>query len=160
MQYNSRGWGTALGFSFRRHMSHYTEMKVNAQVKNEKELIAALEEVFGEGSVEVHDKGVKLGGGYDSTGANKTAHLVIKKDSIQKARLEGCYGWNSIGYERQKDGGYMLHADPADFSAKHQGLVAQGYTEHTSRSLLKKKGYIINKEVQKDGKIILSAKKL
>ena len=140
-------------------MSHYTEMTVNAQVKNETELVAALEEVFGKGSVEVHEKGAKLSGGYDNTGKDKTAHLIIKKETIMKAKVAGCYGWNSIGYERQKDGSYMLHADPADFHTKTQGQVGQTYAENVSNKMLKAKGYLVKKELLKDGKVRLTATK-
>lgn len=141
-------------------MSHYTEMKCKMLVKNEKDLIAALETVFGKGSVQVHDKGTNLGGGFDSAGRNKTAHLVIKKETLKKAALPGCYGWNDIGYERGEDGTYRLHADPADYSKKTQDDVHRTCTENVITRVAKAKGYLIKKTILENGKVQLKATQL
>ena len=138
-------------------MSHYTEMKVKTLVKNEAELIAALETVFGKGSVDVHENGKKLTGGYDAAGANKTAHIVVKKEVLKKKGIPGCYGWNDIGYERQKDGSYMLHADPADFSKEKRDEVHRTCTENVICRVAKEKGYMIERKVLANGKIQLIA---
>lgn len=136
-------------------MSHYTEMKPKFLEKNEKDLIAALEATFGEGSVEVHKNAVNIGG-YDSA-AGKKAHIVVRKDKVRKAF--GNQGWNDIGYERQEDGTYSLWADPADFSKANQDKVAQDYAERVAARSLKKQGYTLKRQVLKDGVVKLVATK-
>lgn len=137
-------------------MSHFTEIKVVAEVKNERDLIAALEEHFGEGAVEVSDKPLKLSG-YDSS-AGKTAHIRIKKEFVAKAN--GGWAYNDLGYERGEDGKYVLHADPVDFKPANRSKVAQSYTENVFRRAAKLNGWAgFKKEVQKDGKVKLVAMK-
>jgi len=138
-------------------MSHYTEMKCKMLVKNEKDLIAAIESTFGKGSVEVFDKGTKLTGGYDQSGSKRTAHLVIRKETLKSKGIPGCYGWNDIGYERGEDGTYILHADPADYPQRVQDEIHRTCTENVITRVAKAKGYMVKRDVLKNGKIQLKA---
>jgi hypothetical protein len=136
-------------------MSHYTELKPKFLTKSENELVAALQKLFGENSVEVHDTAVKIGG-YDSQ-ANKKAHIVVRKEAVKKTC--GTWGYNDIGYERDGDGMYKLWADPTDFPVAKQDLIAQDYAERVAAKKLKAQGYTLKREVLKDGVVKLVATK-
>lgn len=136
-------------------MSHYAEMKVSALVRNEKDLVAALEELYGEGMVEIHPNLVSIGG-YDSQ-AKKKAHIVVRKEAIQAQK--GGKAWNDLGYERQEDGTYKLHVDPVDFPKTSQEKVAMAYAERVAARQLKYKGYSVKRSLQQDGTIKLVATK-
>ena len=138
-----------------KHMSHYTELKPKFLIKSEAELVASLKKVFGEKAVEIHDTAVNIGG-YDSQ-ARKKAHIVVRKEAVKKAL--GVYGWNDIGYERNKDGMYSLWADPVDFPTKNQDTIAQDYAERVASKKLKSQGYTLKREVLKDGVVRLVATK-
>jgi hypothetical protein len=134
-------------------MSHFTELKVNALVKNEADLIATLENHFGEGSVEVSDTLLGLSG-YDRE-AGKQAHIKVKKDFVAKAN--GGYAYNDLGYERQSDGTYLLHADPVDFRQDAQQKVAQDYAQRVATRKLKSMGYSYKTVKDAEGRIVISA---
>ena len=136
-------------------MSHYTELKPKFLSKSEAELVASLKQVFGEKSVEVHEKAVNIGG-YDSQ-AGKKAHIVIRKDVVR--RVCGTAGYNDIGYERDKDGMYSLWADTSDFPVNKQEIIAQDYAERVASKKLKAMGYTMKREVLKDGVVKLVATK-
>lgn len=136
-------------------MSHYTELKPKFLTKSEPELIASLQKLFGEKSVEVHEKAVNIGG-YDSQ-AGKKAHIVVRKDTVRK--VCGTHGWNDIGYERDNDGMYKLWADPTDYPVEKQNIVAQDYAERVAAKKLKAQGYTLKREVLKDGVVKLVATK-
>ena len=136
-------------------MSHFAELKVNVLVKNEEDLIETLKEKFGEDAVEVHDKAQKLTG-YDKA-ANREAHIVIRKETVKK--VLGTYGWNDLGFERQDDGTFALHADPTDWREEDRNQVIQNYAEKVASRKLKAQGYILKREVLKDGKVKLVATK-
>lgn len=136
-------------------MSHYAEMKCQALVRNEKDLVASLEEFFGKGNVEVHAEAVSIGG-YDSA-ARKTAHVVVRKDIIQAQK--GGRAWNDLGYERQQDGTYKLHVDPVDFPTTSQQKVSMDYAERVANRQLKAKGYSVKRHLNQDGTIKLVATK-
>lgn len=146
-------------------MSHFTEIKVNFLQKNEKQLVAALETIFGEGNVEVHDDGASLVG---YTGDNRSTlsksnpnyappcHLIIRRKHVGGAS-------NDIGYQRTEDGKYVSYISDYDkgsnFSAAKQNKVLQEYTAKVTEKQLKSQGYAMKREVQKDGTIKLFATK-
>ena len=134
-------------------MSHYTELKINALVKNESDLIAALEEYFGKGNVEVSDELLPLTG-YDKA-AGKRANIRVKKDAVAKAN--GGYAYNDLGYERQSDGTYRLHVDPVDFKQDAQERVAQDYAQRVATRKLKAMGYAYKTIKDAQGRITISA---
>lgn len=139
-------------------MSHYTELKPKFLEKSEAELIAALKKTFGENAVEVHDTSKELTG-YDknSGGKARKAHIIVRKDNVYKACKASCY--NDIGYERDGNGMYKLWADASDFPTKHQDLIAQDYSERVATKKLKAQGYVMKREVLKDGVVKLVATK-
>jgi hypothetical protein len=134
-------------------MSHFTEMKVNALVKNEVDLIEALKEHFGEDSVEVSDKPLSLEG-YDVR-AQKKSHIRIRQEFVAKAN--GGHAYNDIGYERQTDGTYKLHVDPVDMHTTAQQKVAQDYAARVAIRKLKTMGYKYSLTKGSSGQVTISA---
>lgn len=145
---------TARLFPLGDFMSHYTELKVNAKVKFEADLIASLQEMFGKDGIEVFDDAVNLGGGYDKSGAKLKAHIVIRKETLRKKL--GVYGYNDVGYERLENGDYRLHVDDLDLSRERQGKVMQGYSERVAVRKAKAEGYSVKRTVEQDGTVKLS----
>lgn len=137
-------------------MSHYTSLKPKFITKNEADLVASLQAMFGEKAVEVHEA-AKAIGGYDSQ-ARKTAHIIVRKDNVAKVN-DRKHAYNDIGYERGSDGLYVLHVDPVDYPAKLQDKVAQDYAERVASRKLKSQGYTLKREVMKDGVVKLIASK-
>lgn len=146
-------------------MSHFTEIKVNFLQKNEKALIAALEQKFGEGTVEVHENGAAL---YGYTGDNRAnlsssnpnyappCHLIIRRKNVGSAS-------NDIGYRRLEDWTYAAYISDYDkgshFTAAGQKNVLQEYTANVAQAQLKKQGYTLKKTKDKNGLIKLEAVK-
>jgi len=146
-------------------MSHFTEIKVNFLQKNEKQLVAALETLFGEGHVEVHDDGASLQGyhGDDRSSLSKSnpnyappCHIIIRRKHVGSAS-------NDIGYQRTEDGKYVAYISDYDkgshYSTAKQNKVLQEYTAKVTEKQLKSQGYAMKREVQKDGTIKLFATK-
>lgn len=145
-------------------MSHYTEIKVNFDQKYEKELIAALEEHFGEGNVEVHDdaKVLKLWNGVSSAqntdwGKTDKCNLVITR-ATQSKKVGHDVLSNDAGYARTEDGKYKAFIDAAGFNKGLQGLVSQSYALKVSEKKLKAEGYMTKRVVKADGTIRLEAR--
>lgn len=140
-------------------MSHYTEIKVNFDQKYERELVAALEEQFGEGKVEVHSeaKGLKMWNGTSAAMEAGKCHLVITK-ATQCLKAGHNVLSNDAGYERTEDGKYKAYIDPAGFSAALQGLVAQSYALRVSEKKLKAEGYMTKRVTKADGTVRLEAR--
>jgi hypothetical protein len=136
-------------------MSHFTEMKSKALVKNEGDLVAALKTQFGEEFVEVHDTPQKLNG-YDAA-ANKKAHIIIRKGAVNKAL--GTHGWNDIGLERLADGTYSMHYDPADMQESTRQKIFQDYAERVASRKLKAQGYTLKRSVAQNGHVVIKATK-
>jgi hypothetical protein len=130
-------------------------MEIAALQKNEAELVEALENRYGKGKVHCHDKPVLLEG-YDSQ-AEKHAHLVIKKTIISS--VERTSGYNDVGFERNKSGGYTMHYDQADLPKTSLDKVMQDYAERVASKTMKAKGYTMRREALKDGTVKLSFSK-
>lgn len=146
-------------------MSHFTEIKVNFLQKNEKQLVAALESIFGEGTVEVHEDGAALFGYQGDNRAQLSqsngnyappCHLIIRRKHVGGAS-------NDVGYQRTEDGKYVAYISDYDkhsnFSPQKQNKVLQEYTAKVTEKQLKSQGYAMKREVQKDGTIKLFATK-
>jgi hypothetical protein len=135
-------------------MSHLTKMEIKALQKNEEQLVEALENHFGKGTVQRHDQAKLLAGYEVDTGGNgKKAHLVISQDVIRKT--ERTHGYNELGFERTKDGGYACHYDPADIRKPSLDKVMMDYAERVATKTMKAKGYTTKREAQKDGTVKL-----
>lgn len=144
-------------------MSHFSEIKVDFSQKYEKELVAALEEQFGKGNVEVHPNGAALFGyrGDNRSKADEKSpdyaplcNLIIRQGHVGASS-------NDVGYRRTEDGRYVAYISDFDkgghYNTQKQHKVAQHYAEKVSTKQLKAKGYTVKKELQKDGTIKLVA---
>jgi hypothetical protein len=144
-------------------MSHFTEMEVSFDQKHEAQLIAALEEQFGKGNVEVHEKGAGLYG-YQGDLRSKNAvtsanyapecHIIIRRKSVGSAS-------NDVGYRRNENGKYNAYISDYDkgsnFNKEKQGTVLKNYGVGVAEKNLKKQGWIVKKTQQKNGAILLEA---
>ena len=144
-------------------MSHFTAMKVNFKVANEKDLVAALSACFGEGNVEVHEGGSAL---YGYTGDNRSklevgnsdyapkCHVIIRRKHVGETA-------NDIGYRRLDDGSYDAFISEYDqdstFTKKRRDVVAQDYTTRVAERKLKTQGYTLKRTVEANGVIKLVA---
>lgn len=140
-------------------MSHFTEIKVNFDQKYERELIAALEEHFGEGNVEVHEEGknLKMWNGAAAGNQAGKCQLVITKDTQCKKAGHNVLS-NDAGYQRTNDGKYKAFIDAAGFGNDLQGLVAQSYALRVTEKKLKAEGYMTKRVQKEDGVIRLEAR--
>lgn len=146
-------------------MSHFTEISVNYLQKNEKQFVEALESLFGKGHVEVHEEGAALFGYQGDNRANKPkssddyappCHIIIRRKHVGGAS-------NDVGFVRSDDGKYVAYISDYDksgnFNQKKQNQVLQEYTALVTEKQLKKQGYSMKREVQKDGTLKLYATK-
>jgi hypothetical protein len=137
-------------------MSHFAEIRVNALTKNEKDLVAALQKHFGDDVVEVHKDAVPLHGMDQQAG--KKAHLVVRKANVKKGGTNFYNSaYNDFGFERKEDGTYTWHVDDMDVPVKTRNSVMQDYAERVSTRQLKAKGYMVKRQVLKDGTVKLVA---
>jgi hypothetical protein len=148
-------------------MSHFTEMEVQFSQKNEAELIAALEQQFGKGSVELHPEGGEMFGyegknrslvGSKSPDFAPPCHLIVRRKHLGTAA-------NDIGYRRMPNGGYLAYISDYDrnqtFSEKKQAGVTQEYTLLVSEKALRAKNYgSIHRTILDNGSIRLEGTKL
>lgn len=145
-------------------MSHFTEIRVNFSQKCEAELVAALEEQFGKGHVEIHPEGSALFG-YQGDNRSKLpvgssnyappCHLIIRKQHVGGAS-------NDVGYRKNEDGTYSAYISQYDqssnFNMAKQDKVAVKYTELVTEKQLKAKGYTIKKTYE-NGKLVIVGSK-
>jgi hypothetical protein len=135
-------------------MSHFAEMKVDALVKNETDLVTALQEMFGTSGVIVLEKPRQLSG-MDSRAKHK-AHIIVTQEAFHKAR---CPGYNEMGFERQENGSYALHFDAMDFNSNLQNKLFQDYSRRVTERKLKANGYNVKRVLLDNGDIELTATK-
>jgi hypothetical protein len=145
-------------------MSHFAEIEVDFDQEHEAELIAALEEQFGKGHVEVHEKGAGLygyGGDLRSEASPKSANyappceLVIRRQHVGGAS-------NDVGYKRTENGKYKAFISDYDqggnFSTAKQNAVAQNYGVSVAMRTLKADGWKVHTVKQDDGSVKVVAK--
>lgn len=138
-------------------MSHYTRLNIQAQQKYEAELIAALEQHFGEGKVESHEKPVALKDWQGSSTAEK-AEIVIRKKTLSEKMHRDVLA-NDLGYRRNKEEGYDVIADEAGFPKAHQDIVAQYYAEKVTAKKMRANGYSVARKELANGQIQLTCQK-
>lgn len=145
-------------------MSHFTEIRVNFDQKYEPQLIAALEEHFGKGNIEVHEEGEDLKTYYGEVnrtnsglGRTEKCHLIIRK-AIQEKKAGHNIATNDAGYRRTEDGKYKVFVDNAGFNDRLQGLVAQSYGLLVAEKKLKAEGYMTKRVQKEDGVVRLEAR--
>src|SRR5512143_3281573 len=140
-------------------MSHFTEVECEYEQKNEKELIEALEKEYGEGNVEVHEKGSALFGWHgDNRSVLKQSdpnwappcHLIIRRKNVGSAS-------NDIGFQRLENGGYKAWISDYDKSATtsigRQGQIAMEYGMRVAEKQLKSEGWSTTRINEKDGSV-------
>lgn len=141
-------------------MSHFTELNVECQQKNEAQLIEALEEIFGKGNIEVHEEGAGLygyGGDLRSSLAKTNpnyappCHLIVRRKNVGGAS-------NDVGFRRNENGTYDAYISDYDkghnFNQAKVDKMMQHYTSGVTVKQLKKQGYQITKKVE-NGNIVL-----
>lgn len=142
-------------------MSHYCEMDVEYETKNEADLVAALEEQFGKGHVEVHEEGGDLYG-YQGDNRSKSrqgsrdyappCELIIRRKHVGSMA-------NDIGFKRTAEGTYKAYVSDYDSSATFpkasQEKVAQEYAVRVAERTLKADGWAVTKQRLSDGSVKL-----
>lgn len=146
-------------------MSHFTEIQVDFLQKNEKHLVAALEEQFGKGNVEVHENGVGLmgyGGDDRSRLSRDNPNYAPRCQIVIRRRYVGSAS-NDVGYCRTEDGKYTAYISDYDkgyhYNKAKQDKVLFEYTAKVSEAALKAKGYTYKRVAQKDGTVKIIASK-
>lgn len=104
-------------------MSKFVEGSIN--IKDQSCLVAALKKLFGENSVEVHEKPSNL---YDYTGSEReqVAHIVVRQAAVNE--VSGGPS-NDIGFEKKTDGSYTFHVSEYDVKHEIRSKVQQKYAE-------------------------------
>lgn len=145
-------------------MSHFTEMNVECNQKNEQCLVEALEEIFGKGSVEVHEEPTGLygyGGDLRSNLSKNNAnyappcHLVIRRKHVGGAS-------NDVGFRRNENGTYDAYISDYDkggnFNQAKVDKMMQHYTSGVTVKQLKKQGYNVTKKVEQGNIVLIGSK--
>jgi len=140
-------------------MSHYVEMEVEFEVKNEADLVAALEQQFGENSVEIHPEGAALYGwhGDDRSKVSKNSsnyappcELIIRRKNVGGAS-------NDVGFKRTPEGTYKSYISEfdngANFNKVKQDAVAQDYTVRVTERTLVQDGWAVTKQRLDNGAV-------
>lgn len=127
-------------------MSHFAEIECKYQVDGKDELIASLEEEFGQGNVEFHEKGADLFG-YQGDNRSKVSEkssdyappceIIVRKKHVGSAA-------NDIGFKFQPDGsikGYVSDYDRGHtFNKQKRDRVAVDYQLRVGERTMKSKG--------------------
>lgn len=143
-------------------MSHYTTVEVEFDGEHIEEMIAALEGVFGKGTVEYHEKGAALMGyaGDDrslvpTTSPNYAPHceVVIRRNNVGGSA-------NDVGFKLQENGKFKAYISSYDtgrnFDKAKQHQAASSYALAVGEKMLKAKGFgQIEKVKMSDGSIKL-----
>lgn len=145
-------------------MSHYAEMECEFDQKNEKDLVAALEECFGEGHVEVHEEGKPLYGWHGddrSKVSTKSPDYAPPCEIIVRRKHVGGSA-NDVGFKRTEDGKYKSYISEYDngstFTKARQHKVAQTYGVRVAERTLKAEGWKVHTVKQNDGSVKVVAK--
>lgn len=128
-------------------MSHFTKLGVNFKQQNEQDLIKALQERFGEEGVEVSETGAELHGYGGTIQQGIKANIIVRAKALNKG------GRADMGFERTKDGGYVLHTDAAYFNNQEVGKLTQEYGYMVAERRMKAQGYMVKRQMDKSGKL-------
>jgi hypothetical protein len=127
-------------------MSHFAEIACSYKVDGKDELIAALEQEFGEGSVEFHENGEDLfgyGGDNRSKISTKSSDYAPPCEIIVRKKHVGSAA-NDIGFKFQPDGsikGYVSDYDRSHtFTPKRRDRVAVEYQVKVGEKFMRAKG--------------------
>jgi hypothetical protein len=139
------------------HMSHFATLEVSYSQEQEAELVAALESLFGAGSVEVCDEPAGLFGyrGDDRSrlpvedpGYAPACHIIVRRKHLGP-------GTNDIGFVRNESGGYVAYVSEFDkvrtFGSVKQGRLLQEYSLLVAEKKLRSDGYSTSREARENG---------
>jgi hypothetical protein len=125
-------------------MSHYTEVRL--EMSDQDALVAALNDL-GLKKVEVHDAPQVIHG-FD--GQIRHAEVIVRNAGHLS---------NDIGFLRGPDGNFQAVLDDYDLTCKFtpawRGQLLQRYGRHVAVAKLKKKGFRVVREENRDGRIHL-----
>ncbi len=123
-------------------------------------MIAALEECFGKGSVEVDQSNSLALYGYmgdDRSRLSSNNPNYAPKCAIRIARKYVGASSNDIGFYRTEDGGYKAYVSDYDqggtFTKRKQKAVQQSYTIKVTSKQLKAQGYLVKLKKLKNGSV-------
>jgi hypothetical protein len=139
-------------------MSHSVEIKVEAKVENEEELIEALTEHFGVGNVELHNTPQMLMT-YSGVPSGTKANIIVRRAAQEKKARGGYLLVNDLGFIRQNDGTYKMSVDEAGFPASKREVVFQNMSGNIAARKLKARGYRVTRELQEDGVLAVLGEK-
>ena len=99
-------------------MSAYTEAQ--CAIKDQADLVAALEEMFGKGNVEVHESPTNL---YGYTGDRRAdlAHIIVRRRHVGGSS-------NDVGFRREADGSWTAVVSQYDTSHLRRRFEAADFT--------------------------------
>lgn len=146
-------------------MSHYAQLAVQFQQKNETELVDALKTLYGKDGVEVHPEGadLKLYYGQSATESQEASfhaepcHVIVRKEKLAERKGQTNTPFNDLGYRRNKTGGYTAYVDDAGVPKADIGLIAQEYALKVAEKQLRAKGYSYKRLQLEDQSIRLEA---
>lgn len=143
-------------------MSHYTEVEVEFDVEHKEQIIAALEEQFGEGHVEWHEEGAAMYGyqGDDRSKAKPGSANYAPRCEIIVRRKHVGGASNDLGFKLQENGKFKAWVSDYDqhshFGKAKQQATAVKYAELVGEKTLIAKGFgQIEKVKLDDGSIKL-----
>lgn len=127
-------------------MSHFAEIECCYKVESHEELMASLEEVFGKGHVEFHEKGADLfgyGGDNRSKASPKSSDYAPPCEIVVRRKHVGSAA-NDIGFKFQPDGsikGYVSDYDRSHtFTPQKRDRVAVDYQLRVGEKAMRAKG--------------------
>lgn len=143
-------------------MSHYVAVKT--VFKDQAALVQALEDVFGQGKVEISTDGAAL---FGYQGDNRSllpasnGHYAPPCHVIVRQQNTGVGASNDLGWCRQADGTFRSYISAYDNGALRNSLpqLAQRYARAVAVKQAKLSGYTVTEEKAKDGTIKLSLSK-
>lgn len=119
-------------------MSEYIKTKI--QCGYAKELIQALEDVYGIGTVVIHETPVNLYD-YRANQRPEKANIIVRRHNVGKAS-------NDLGFVKNSDGSYTMIWSAYDKSSKHVNpqKIMNRYVEHVVKNRYRMKYRIRNSD--------------
>tara|TARA_Y100000310_G_scaffold340567_1_gene436852 strand:- start:542 stop:976 length:435 start_codon:yes stop_codon:yes gene_type:complete len=136
-------------------MSKFVEGSLT--LKDESTLTSALEEIFGKGSVEIHEgQGTNLRG-YTGDIRPEKANIIIRKKYVN--RVSGGAS-NDLGFTKEKDGTIKMIVSNYDRGHKIHEKIQRRYSELVVDRTLKKmrlknRMRVLSKSVDKSGSLVI-----
>ena len=147
-------------------MSAYVKHEVCYKRKHQDLLVKALEDLYGEGNVEVHEEPQALWGYQGDVRAQK-AHIIVRGEGATKRGRGGKNvvggASNDIGFEWNEDGSCTAHISEYDqnhtFPKHKRDKVASGYAEKVVTRAAKKGKWKTIERSETAGKVTLKLRR-